>query len=151
MAFACRQRRASFADDGRVPVGQRRDEAIEPCRPSSVANFILPRVGPRVANVLRDCGVKHARLLLDERNTVPQVVERQIADVPAIHPNRAFVRIEQTKKQVRDGRFPAAARSDDGQRFAWRDRERNVLQHLTASPIERHPIELYITGETRQP
>ena len=100
---------------------------------------------------LLDAGVEHGRFLFHEHDAAPQIVERDAAKIVPIDANDALVRIDEAKQQIRNRRLPAAARSDDGQRFACRDRERNVLQHLTASSVERHPIELDPPGETRQP
>ena len=49
----------------------------------------------------------------------------------------AGIGIQQPQQQVRDRRFPAAARSDDGDHFPGSDGERDLLQDRTAA-IERH-------------
>ena len=99
--------------------------------------------GPRVADVLGDRRVEDARLLIDEHDVPPQILERHVlADRDRRRRTVPSSGIEHAQQQVRDRRLAAAARPDDRQPLARRDGERHRLQHLAAPEIDRHAIEL---------
>ena len=131
----------ALADDGRVAVGQPRDEAVESRRARGVAHFLLGRVRPRVADVLRDGRVEDERRLIDEHDVAPQILERDVAQIVAVERHRALVRIEQPEQQVGDRRLAAAARADERELLAGRDREGHRSQDLAAPEIDGDAIE----------
>src|SRR4029079_7029304 len=89
------QRGAALADDSCVTVRQAVDERVESGRACRIADLVVGGVRPGVADVLRDRGVKPERLLVDEHHVAPQILEREVANIVAIHCHRSLVWIEQ--------------------------------------------------------
>ena len=151
LALAGRQRRSALAHQRRVAVGQARHELVDAGRPRRRAHLVVRRLGPRVADVVGDRGVKHERFLIDEDDVTAEIVEREILDVVAVEPDGARVRVEQAQQQVGDRRFAAAARADQREALARRDRERHAVQHLTPAEIDRDIVERDRAADGAQP
>ena len=81
------------------------------------------------------------RRLIDEHDVAPQILERDVAQIVAVERHGALVGIEQPEHQVGDRRLAAAARADERELLAGRDREGHRSQDLAAPEIDGDAIE----------
>ena len=63
-------------------------------------------------------------------NDAPQLVERPLADVDAVHGDPAAADVVEPQQQVDDRRLARAGGADDADALAGCDRERHVAQHV---------------------
>ena len=97
MAFACRQRRAALADDGSGAARQRGDEPIESRGASGVLDLGVRRVGPRVADVVRDRRVEDERFLINQHDVAPHISQREAAQIVSVETDRSFAGIDEAQ------------------------------------------------------
>jgi hypothetical protein len=70
--------------------------------------------------------------------------ERELPDVVPVDADRAGVRVLEAEQELRDGRLPGAARTDDRHELARLHAQRDALERRPggARVAERHPVQL---------
>src|SRR5262245_33922768 len=103
----------ALSDDRLVAERQSRHEVVESGRLCCTSH--VRRRGGRtaVANVLQNYRVERDGFLVDQQQPATQIVESQRPQIDAVEEYETAVRIGETQEQVGDGRFPAAAGTND--------------------------------------
>src|SRR6516162_4507626 len=82
------------------------------------AQFVVARIRLAYAQVLGDRAVEQQHFLEHDADVAPQAREREGANVHAVDPHGARLRVEGAVEQSERGRFAGAGRPDEGDRFA---------------------------------
>src|SRR5205085_8870967 len=86
------------------------------------------RVRPGIEQVLADRGMEEERVLKDHANLPAQRFERQVANVEAVQPDGAKLRIVEPGQEVGDRGLAGAGRADQCGQLPWLDLEGHVRQ-----------------------
>src|SRR5438067_4241299 len=91
--------------------------------------------------------MEEKRVLEDHAHLAPQRLECEVADILAVQPNRAELRVVEARQQARDRGLAGAGRSNQRGKLTGLDREGHVLDRrpVAAAVSERHLIELNLS------
>src|SRR3546814_17644995 len=93
--------------------------------PGGLLDLHPGRVGPAEGDVEGERLVEQHRVLRDDRDRRPQIVERDVPDVRTVQPSRAGRRVVEPEHPAYKGSFPAAGAPDHTQRAAGRNTTRH--------------------------
>src|SRR5207253_8377268 len=119
---------AALTDDRVVAVRQRADELVQV---RGLGRLIELRLGSRrlgIEEVVADRVVPEEGVLEDDADVLADRLERRLAQVAPVDPNRASARIVEARDQVAGGRLPGTARPDQRDQLTGLDRERHLLE-----------------------
>ena len=119
-----RERRAALGDRARVAVRQPVDErvGVDGARRRAHALVVDRRVAR--ADVVGDRAGEQMHVLQHEAEEPAQIVERQIADVDAVHQDPPARHVVEAQQQVDERRLAGAGRADDADALPRPDRRR---------------------------
>src|SRR6266851_7186782 len=123
---------------------QRRDEIVDVSGLRGGYHLRLRRVRLRVEEVVADRGMEEEGVLEDHPDLAAQRFEREIANVVAVQPDGAELRIVETGQQVGDRGLAGTGRADQRRQLAGLDLEGNVFERraIIRAVAERHLVEL---------
>ncbi len=140
--------------DVRVEPARQRVDPVEDTRPAQrLAQLFV--VGARTgdAQVLADARREEVRILAREQDRPADVFLAVLAHVPSVQENAPPVGVAEAHEAVRERRLPRAARADEGDRAARRERELDPVEdrrpRLTQAHGERLGAELASGGSER--
>ena len=84
------------------PSGSRDTKSSMPAARAAARTSSSRRIRAGVANVFGDRGVKDERLLIDQDDVAPQVVEGEIPYIVSVDAHGARIGVEQPEQQVGD-------------------------------------------------
>src|SRR5437879_11782067 len=91
--------------------------------------------------------MEEKRVLEDHAHLAPKRLECEVADILAVQPNRAQLRVVEAREQARDRGLAGAGRPNQRGKLTGLDRERHVLDRrpVAGAVAERHLIELNLS------
>src|SRR5665648_701076 len=123
------------ADTGRQPVRQCPDPLPGVHRLQGAAQLGVVGFPAGQAQVLRECPDEDVLLLGDQRDVPAQVLQRQVHQRDATHPDRTAGRRVDAGQHPTEGRLAGAGRSDDGEALADPQVEVDPVQDVVARPV----------------
>ena len=123
-----------FVDRRVVVLGQRPDEVVRLRRLRRLHDRSSLRVLAAVGDVLANRAGEQPRVLQHHAEHAPQRAALQLADVDAVHANRAAVDVVEPHQQVDERRLAGAGRTDDRDHLPGRDVERHVVDERHRRP-----------------
>ena len=98
-----------------------------------------------VGDVVEDRVVEQKRFLRDDRHLAADGLHRDRAQVPAVDPDSAGRRVEESRQQAHQGCLPCSAEADQGDDVSGADSQADVIQRglaRVAGVRETHTVEL---------
>ncbi len=111
-----------------VAVRERRDELVRVGGGGGGDHLGLGRVRPCIQEVLPHAGMEQVRVLENHPNLLPERLDGQVADVVAVDPNGALLRVVEAGQQARHRGLAGAARPHQGGQLAGIDGKRHIPQ-----------------------
>ncbi len=103
--------------------------------------LIVRRVKLGVEQIVFNCAVEEVGILRDDAYMLPQEGEVERAQIIGIKENAPARDIVKPRYQVNDRRFTRAGRTDDGDGFALRHLEADMVKHnLSLVVAEAHVV-----------
>lgn len=106
------------------------DQFLELCDADGASRLLIRLVVSAVADVVPHRSGEDQGGLRDVSDHGAQLLLGVVPDIPASDLHPAFGGIVETRDQIDDGRFAAGGGADDGQRGAFGDLERYVMEDL---------------------
>ena len=119
---------AAFAEKGLVTLRQLIDEAFHLRRTGGGHHLGVVRRGSAVADIVQGVGGEDHRVLRDDRDLVAQIVQGQVADVPAIKADAAARYVVEPQQQLKDRGLARSGRPDQCHVLAGQDFQIDIVQ-----------------------
>ena len=150
LALARRQAGSALAhlvvESARKPCG----DAVDPDGGRGRGNLLVRRVGLREADVRGDRAAEEERILEHDAELAPVRAQLDIAQVVAVHADRAPARVVVAADQPRERRLAVARLPDEREAPPGRDMERDPVQHGLLAVREDDGVDVEIALEARQ-
>ena len=128
LALAAGETDAPLADPGIISQRQGRRVVVDLCGDRGIDQRGLLGLRIGVGDVAIDAVVEQEDILLNQANRVAQRIERDVANILAVERDPPARHVVEARDQQRERRFPGAGGTDNAQRLAGSDAERNIVQ-----------------------
>ena len=132
-----RQGQPALADRGVITARQLLDECVCLGSPRGRLDLPLCRVRSPVGNVRAHEVREEKAIFEDDAHLAPERLQAHVAHVVTVDAHGSCCRIVEARDKVRNRRFAAATRSDDGHALAGRYLQVQALQHIVAAAIAK--------------
>ncbi|MND85551.1 hypothetical protein D3C80_774820 [compost metagenome] len=127
LALATRQAQAGIAKVGLVTIGQLQDELMGMGTARGGLDLLDRGIGASVADVVFHRAEEQRRVLRYQRKVAAQVLGVEVAEVLAVEQDAPLLRVIKTQQQIKQRRLARPRRPDQGQGFAWFDRQAQAI------------------------
>ena len=131
---------APVADHRPVLLGQPLDQVMGPGGAGRRLDLLHGGLGLSVGDVLGHGRGQDDRLLQDEGDLGPQVLQAEVTQVDALQEHRPVHGVEEPRQEVEERRLAGTARADDGSRGPGRELEADVTQDRPPVVREGHVV-----------
>ena len=133
------EHRSALADERIVSLRHFHDLVVDGREHRRACNLLVRCAGAAVADIFAHGVGKEEHVLLDDADVPVQRGLRDGAHILPVHKDLPAGHIVKPRQELAERRLAAPRRPDERERFARRDREIHMAQHLFAVPVmERH-------------
>ena len=144
LALACRQAGAALAHRVCEPGVEAARDPVDADRLRHVGHHLVRRLGPREADVVGDRPREQERILQDDPELAAVRAQLQLAQVVAVHADRAVVRVVEAADELRGRGLAAARLADEREAAAGRNVDVDRVQHRLLAVREGDAIDVQV-------